>query len=1075
MSFFWGRVGKLFCQGVFNAVAAAPLGAIATRGHAGTGGNASSRFAMVVAARLFHRGRNQSRLAIGVLSVLLTLSAAAQSGDSKADTIIQLSETPVMSNVRRLGVNLGGPESYAASQYMKNIIPNPGFESGEYGMVFHTMVPANSTQVLQDFWDTAWNNDSLNIGQPIGFWDGADYEIVYGSAKGRRGTVTSFGHAFGRYLYNFDSAGAVPDQWSVVFVRQQFSNSFGTKTPASNADSSTKRPGSPGVQSLHATWPGADWMSVSSTYFDSYWRDSQFEAGKLMIIEGNWRIEFWAKGKNNGDQMRVRFNREGEGSFINRVVTLSNQWQKYTYDFSVAPGADKLGPYLATDYHPILVLNVNILTPNAEIWLDDMALYKSDHANPTEFTDRFVNLLKGLKPGVLRDWRTQFGASLDNELADQFARKVTGWRPHERKATYWGYSLHDFLELCQEVDAEPWYVIPPTFSPEELQNLSAYLCAPVSSGHPYALERAALGQNEPWTTVFSKIHLEYGNELWGAASGSDPFFGASLLGGKRLGQIAHDRFTILRSGPFFDDSKFDLIIGGQNGAPARQGEIMDESTAHDSIALAPYFGALGTWNTQEEIYYPLFARALATPLSKAYTSKQIVDAYGTDTEMSIYEINYHTTGGNIPSSIRDPFTAGASGALALPLYMMCFQRDLGMNLQCAFTASGFSFRDENGDYVRVWGMLRDIEGTRRKRPTWLGVEMVNKAMFGNLVETTHSGAIPTRTIGAINGLPEAQTFPVVNSFAYHDGFDHSVVLYNLDLTLSHSIVLQHARTPQSVATMYQFAPGDINATNEDAQLLDYTTAAITDFGNPYAMTLPSKSLTVLTWSTKSGITAAPPTLVFPDTEVSLTTTSNMTVTNEATTSGPRDITGITAVAGDPSVFQLLTALPINGVAPGSSVQFQWRFSPTANGSKSATYEIATTDPDNPIVTIQLVGNGVGDDDGDGVPASLDAFPNNPFDWNDTDGDGMGDNFEQMIIDAAQNDSDPTNDWIQTFDDVLPFDDFDNDGHENIQEFIFRTDPTDGVSLPVGGAAALTTVLTALGAAIIRKRRNTRPA
>ncbi|MCC6152284.1 MAG: hypothetical protein IT367_00900 [Candidatus Hydrogenedentes bacterium] len=978
---------------------------------------------------------------------------------ANAQTVIQLSETPVVENVRRLGVNLGGPESYAAAQYMKNLVPNPGFESGEYGMVWHTKGGATGDHALQDFWSTDWNNDILGIGQPLGFWNDADYEIAYGAAAGRRGKIALFNHEDHTYSYYFDTNGTAPDTWSVVFVRQQFTKSFGSKLPSVNADTATTRPGSPGVQSYHGFWPGADWMPIATQYFDSYWRDSQFEAGKMMIIEGPWRIEFWAKGKNNGDQMRVRFAREGEGSFINRQFGLSTQWQKYSFDFDVAPGADKLGPYTPTDYHPILVLSFNILTPGTEIWLDDLELYKSGQTNPTEFTDRFVNGLKGLRPGVLRDWRTQFGASLDNELAEAFGRKMTGWRPHERKAMNWGYSLHDFLELCKEADSEPWYVIPPTFSPEELRNLSAYLCAPTSSNHPYALKRAALGQEEPWTTVFPKIHLEYGNELWGAASGNDPFFGASMLGGKRLGRVAHDRFNILRSGPFFDGAKLNLIIGGQNGSPDRQGEIMDEATSHNSIALAPYFGALSTYNTQEEIYYPLFARALATELTKAHTSKQIIDSYNRGTEMSIYEINYHTTGGSIPSSIRDPFTAGASGALALPLYMMSFQRNLGINLQCAFTALGFSFKDENNNFCRMWGMLRDIEGTKRKRPTWIGVELANKAIMGNLVESTHSGAIPTKTIGAINALPVPQTFPVINSFAYHDDFDHSVMLYNLDLNSAHPIVLNHAHRPQSTATMYQFAPSDINLTNEDTQNLIYQTTPITNFTDSYAMTLPSKSITVLKWSTKMGLTATPDAMVFPDTEILSTVDQPMIVTNEATTSGPRDLVSVNLVSGDGGSFQLLSPTPVNNMAPGTFTQLQWRFAPTTNGLKTATYTIVTTDPDYPTITIQLQGKATGDDDGDGVPESQDLFPWNPNDWADTDGDGMGDNFENWIINANGGDA------IDSFDDVTQEDDFDNDGFINLAEFLYQTDPTDGTtSLPVRWAGALAAMLALVGAA-----------
>lgn len=1010
----------------------------------------------------FFRGCTVRLISAWLLPVVASM---AQQAAPKADTIIQLSETPLVVDAKRLGLNLGGPENYAAAQYLKNIIHNPGFESGEYGMVWHTKGGATGTHALQDFWSTEWNNDALGIGQPVGFWNGADYEIVYGAAAGRRGKISLFNHENLTYSYYFNNNGTAPDTWSVVFVRQQFSNSFGSKTPSPNADTTTVRPGSPGVQSYHAFWPGADWMPVSNMYFDSYWRDSQFEAGKLMVIEGPWRLEFWAKGRTTGDQMRVRFFREGEGSFINRVFTLTTQWQKFTYDVNVAPGADKLGPYSPTDYHPILGLTFNILTPNAEAWLDDISLAPTGQVNPTEFTDRFVNLLKEFKPGVLRDWRTQFGASLDNELAVPFARKMTGWRPHERKAAYWGYSLHDFLVLCKEIGAEPWYSIPPTFTPEELQNLSAYLCAPTSSGHPYALKRAALGQDEPWSEVFSKIHLEFGNELWGAASGSDPFFGASLLGGKRLGKIANDRFAVLRSGPFYDAAKLDLIIGGQNGSTGRQAEIMDEATTHDSIALAPYFGSLDTYNTPENMYYPLFARAIATPLTKAYTSKGIIDSYARGTKLHIYEINYHTTGGPAPPSVRDPFVAGASGALALPLYMLSFQRDLGINLQCAFTAAGFSYKYDNSNYVRLWGLLRDIEGTRRKRPTWLGLEMVNKAIFGNMVATAQSGENPTKTAAAVNGLTAPYTFPVINSFAYHDGFDHSAVLFNLDLDAPHSIVLQHLRTPQSVATMHQLAPNDINATNEDAQLVSYTTTELSDFSGAYPMILPPKSLTVLTWSTRSGMSAVPSTLVFPDTPVTGSVDRTMTINNETTTSGTRDVTGINLVSGDPAAFQLLTPVPVNGLAPGASAQLLWRFAPTANGIRTATYEITTTDPDYPVLTVTLQGKGTGDEDGDGVPVPFDVFPWNPNDWYDTDGDGMGDNFENLIINASLTDS------LTNFAGVMPYDDFDGDGMTNIAEFWFGTDPANAASLlPVGGGTLTALLLAAFGVAILRRSK-----
>ena len=111
--------------------------------------------------------------------------------------------------------------------------------------------------------------------------------------------------------------------------------------------------------------------------------------------------------------------------------------------------------------------------PNAgdEVWLDDVALYSTDHTNPTVFTDTYVDRLKELSPGILRNWSNQFGSTLDVQLAEPWARQTQGYRPHNRIPGSYSYSLHEFLELCQEIGAEPWYVIPPTFSPEDMSNL----------------------------------------------------------------------------------------------------------------------------------------------------------------------------------------------------------------------------------------------------------------------------------------------------------------------------------------------------------------------------------------------------------------------------------------------------------------------------------------------------------------------------------------------------------------------------------------------------------------------------
>ena len=69
---------------------------------------------------------------------------------------------------------------------------------------------------------------------------------------------------------------------------------------------------------------------------------------------------------------------------------------------------------------------------------------------------------------------------------------------------------------------------------------------------------------------------------------------------------------------------------------------------------------------------------------------------------------------------------------------------------------------------------------------------------------------------------------------------------------------------------------------------------------------------------------------------------------------------------------------------------------------------------------------------------------------DRDRDGMLDTFEQQIIDFAANDGDPSNDDL-TIETILPGDDFDGDGFDNIVEFNalpMASNPADVNSIPL---------------------------
>lgn len=767
-------------------------------------------------------------------------------------TTVTVSDTVRVANVKKLGINVGGHDRWGASKILKNQLPNPGFEPG----IFATVWLAGTGSTSNLFVPRDWNTSSGN--QPAGFWDGAEYEIVYGPGAGASGAIQSFTHNGADYNFDLGSNGNIAlNERDVMFTRRTFTGAQGMHGGTGTAD--TSNPYS-GVQSLRLS-PGENFDYVQ----DTSWRDGDQSSHKLIVVEGDWRIRLKARAANAGDQVQVRLYRDGGApynpTFMNQTFNLTGSWATYTFDQTVAAGTDQTpDPWPTGTYRPALIFAIDVPAGNAgNIWIDEVELYRVDDAtNPTEFSDRFVQRLIDYDPGVLRWWAGQLGETLDNMTQPWHLRRTVGYKPSSTTPGGWNYGAHDFLELCQHVGAEPWIVMPPTASQQDLLNFMEYLGG--TSG-TYATRRSSQGQAAPWTSVFDTIHLEWGNELWGAGTPGDPFGGASVNGGVRLGTLADRAFAFMKGSPHYNASAFNFIIGGQAGYSGRQQEIEANADDHNSTALAPYFGELNNFGTNAEMYGPLFAKPFydaLNPNGRMYQSKQHLLTGGNGTALSIYEINYHTTSiiSGLPTSLRNEFVAGASGAIALPLNMLVNLVELEAREQCAFLACGYAFRfDTSGgwppqqdQFVHVWGMLRDLYHYDIRRPTWLGVELSNKAIMGDAITAIHSGDNPTWTQSAINGVGSPTTVTYVQSFPFKSGNQYGIVLMNLSLTEQQGVTLAVPGTPSSNATIYAIEPANIDDMNMTTEVVNMTTQNVTNFQNSYDMVLPPHSIRAIVWS-----------------------------------------------------------------------------------------------------------------------------------------------------------------------------------------------------------------------------------
>jgi hypothetical protein len=764
---------------------------------------------------------------------------------------ITIHDRVAVSQVKRFGVNIGYHDRFGAAQLFKNLIVNPGFEAGEYATIFLVEPGATTTRFQADNWNTTWNVDALNIGQPPGFWAGASWEAVDGAARGRWGRVADSTHENNRYTFYLREPGKAPQAGDVVFMRTGTAAFSGDRNnPFHRFDHTRARPGSEGSQSLQLLPPTPAWRWSWEYVMDSYSRDGDLEAGSLLQAEGEWLLAFWVQGSSADTRLEVQFERAGTPPFVAFEVPLGTGWQQIVRKFTVPPGLDRQDAGVEGR-----VLKLRFRVQQGTAWLDDMVLTRDGQSNPTVFSDRFVNLLKELRPGILRNWGHQLGSSLENQLRGPFGRKMTGYSPRNRLATQYHFSLHEFFRLCWEVNAEPWYVIPPTFTTGEMENLAAWLTAHPEE-HPLAARRAQMGQSRPWVELFPTIHLEYGNEMWGANQGTDQFLGATVRGGERLGRIACERLRHLRSSPFVarHRSRLNLIVGGQAFAPERQEEIARHCDQHDTIALAPYYGFLQNYATPDQRYKPLFARALQDVRTGVIRQSlnRVVSGNNnpaTAPKVAIYELNFHTTTGVVPPAVRNAFVTGAAGGLALPFYMLQYLQQHAIRDQVAFTAAQFSTKVEgSGEYVRLWGLLRDLEATGRKRPGWLALELVNRALVGDLLEMEMADT-PSWWQNPINGIVTQFTVPSLFVFPFRHKDTYAVLMFNLNLVRPQTARLVLPVVPSGDAELWTLSAASLERNNEDEEQVRIVNRPIPGLTRETTLTLLPCSLSLLTFRT----------------------------------------------------------------------------------------------------------------------------------------------------------------------------------------------------------------------------------
>jgi hypothetical protein len=569
-------------------------------------------------------------------------------------------------------------------------------------------------------------------------------------------------------------------------------------------------------------------------------------AGQNMFDNnGDWVIRLRAKTVSGTPQLRITT--DGGGAPV-ETVPLSGTWQNYTVTSTLAS--------ITGSTHPTLCFRVT----GGAVLVDDLAVEKLGFQNPTVFTDDLITLLNDLQPGILR--QSQMGGNtLSNSIMPpQFAAGFLA-SPWDDCDPYEGpgprsFGMHEFYELCEYIGCQPWYSLPGTLHPWEMNQYMEYIGAPANVG--MGKLRAALGHPAPWTETLNGINVEFGNEAWNN-------FGPFLAGGFNRMDYWSNLIVVAKASPYYRTNVL-FHTAGQNFVASMARRIIGYATNCDRYAIAPYIlsrlnqSDLALNDTDAKLFRWLFSYPLMSTYSNGLP-QQLQVSRDFNTEFSLYEMNHHTTSGDAPLAPRNKLVASLGGGINVLNTMLAILKTNGIRRQCIHTFCQRYYNQSGIGYVRLWGTRQRMSpDPAQARPTGLALTTVNRVIGGDLVATVHSGDEPTFTAhGRYQNFGDTiltTAFPTLHSYAFQDGARRGLVIVNLDVESNQTVRLQFDEAVLgNAAARWLLTSSSITNDNEDFSIppkVVIQESTVSGFTNGVELALPPHSLQSYEWMVPEG-------------------------------------------------------------------------------------------------------------------------------------------------------------------------------------------------------------------------------
>jgi hypothetical protein len=536
-------------------------------------------------------------------------------------------------------------------------------------------------------------------------------------------------------------------------------------------------------------------------------------------------------------------------SLANPIFQVTGEWREYTADFTGAPPSRNCAERFDIG-----------MKESGTLLIDNISIIEKNGPPPYGFYPSVVNTLKRFHASTLRLWVLQanngFGKALDDALGNPDESNLT-FRETYGAGTTTPLGLHQMLELCEQVGADPWIITSTMFSAQEQKNLIEYLAG--SPDSPYGKKRAAWGHKKPWTEAFHQIKIEMGNETWNGMFQPQGFPGR----GAEYGAYSEFMFQQMKSSHWFQADKFQFVINGFAAQTGREpwafgAAALRNAPSAQAIDIAYYTGGwdavglLKADNPQEGWMNILtYARRMLEPLSLQF--KQTADAIAKEQKRPggiqclVYEAGpgYTLPGpGKLDMKEQAEGKSLAQAINALDIFMC--------NLRNGYGDQSF-FRFKNGQYWashnRTWG----------EHIIWKALGMRNNLLQGDLITATPKQMVTmdlpetqadvlsqsNSSDKSIKSFPPIPNLPLVDCYPFRNGKHYSFMLISRRLEGTTRTTLELPYDPRPEYTLHTLSGNSPDLNNIETEVVKVVTEKKQGMTRLFTMEIPPHSVVVL--------------------------------------------------------------------------------------------------------------------------------------------------------------------------------------------------------------------------------------